>query len=473
MKSKKSKGSTRVEEIDTNIFYDVVHKILDEHRQSKGEKSVFRDPAVAVLASNTESKLRRVIQEGLKFAMHSKRPGTLKESDIKQALKVIGESRVYGHLPVLTDSDEGKSVRLADLKAPQKPKLITIGRHWLAIEGVQPMVPQNPPVEAIAAASTLSVPLAVQPQSSFCDGATQSLEPPEKRQKVEGTPVMCVLTEELSSLYERICASITNTELPTFEEDLMKKLFAVPTSQQILPYLIQFITSEVKRGSLRNAVVRCKIITILGKIVCPDANLFTSMVMGPPPTAMSSDHFYTEPYLYQLVQIAIACITTKDTKEEWESAVCPALVSRKDAAQILCKLCHGSYTYEGQVIGKVVTALAHVAENGSKFPLSRFGAITGLAYLGNDAFARCGVSGSRDLVAVISANKELSVDVKSMILCDLGEYAQKSCECADDAGVRSNLEELSKYIQESVEKIKQEAEPDLSTSESFMGNQFI
>ena len=174
----------------------------------------------------------------------------------------------------------------------------------------------------------------------------------------------------------------------------------------------------------------------------------------------TQEHFYIEPYLYQLVQIAIACITTRDTREERDSYKCPALAARKDAGLILCSLCRRGYTYEGQVVSKVVTALAHVSESGAKSLLGRFGAISALSLLGDDVFAGCGMNGARDVADACAEDKDLSVNVKEVILRELQECVQKCLSHTTDPEERKQAEELDEFIRGKIDGLDQKPELD-------------
>ena len=349
---------------------------------------------------------------------------------------------------------------------------------------------------------------------------------------------MCVLTEELNGLYERIARAVASPESPELEADVVEGLLGNTATQQILPYLIQFVTAEVKRGGLRNPAVRRKVVTLLGKIICPEVNLShtapdfpvsasaaaaaattntfasTSTLTSTSTTQPSQTQdvtmteanaeveggsgsgngngywyggrFYIEPYMYQLVQVVLACIVTKDADCEYVDANCDATAARRDAARVLCYLCRRCYTYEGQAIAKVVTALAHVAENGARQPFARFGAIVALATLGADAFARCGLNAARDLVGTIESPSARAVpDVKAALLAELLEYTEKALKNAnataaaaavaatatgEQVSMEDRLNEMRGLILSKIEAIKKAKSEDLTASE--LSNEF-
>ncbi|KAI4388386.1 hypothetical protein MLD38_000719 [Melastoma candidum] len=79
--------------------------------------------------SSAES--REIIQEAVKCMRHSKR-AVLTGDDVDSFLRLRNLEPTYG----FTSND-----------APQAPPEISVIIHWLALEGVQQAIPENPPVE--------------------------------------------------------------------------------------------------------------------------------------------------------------------------------------------------------------------------------------------------------------------------------------------------------------------------------------
>jgi transcription initiation factor TFIID subunit 6 len=130
--------------------------------QSLGIESLD-DRIAAALAPDVEYRIRHLVQDGLKFAEHAQRD-TLTVEDINAALRVRNVEGLYGFsgldsmkftkigdqsedLFMLKDKVESFATMLAEpvLKCPMAPSFTT---HWLAVEGVQPTIPQNPTLKS-------------------------------------------------------------------------------------------------------------------------------------------------------------------------------------------------------------------------------------------------------------------------------------------------------------------------------------
>ena len=135
------------------------------------------------LAPEVEYRLREIIQEATKFMRHSKRE-KLTVEDINHALTLRSVESLYGfsasketlHFSTMVtstsgakdvkkfyledkeiDFDEGDrayisihfrpnwlSTKVINAPLPKCPLDSTISLHWLAIDGIQPNIPQNP-----------------------------------------------------------------------------------------------------------------------------------------------------------------------------------------------------------------------------------------------------------------------------------------------------------------------------------------
>ena len=126
----------------------------------------LKDDVADALAPDIEYRLRDLVQEALKFAKHGRRE-TLTTEDINYALRLRNCEPLYGFAGnveprfcrALTPGVfylEDPELNLADLLAepmPPMPIEPSFTTHWLAINGVQPDIPQNPNADDIAAAS--------------------------------------------------------------------------------------------------------------------------------------------------------------------------------------------------------------------------------------------------------------------------------------------------------------------------------
>ncbi|XP_071905429.1 transcription initiation factor TFIID subunit 6-like isoform X2 [Coffea arabica] len=113
------------------------------------------------LASDVEFRVREIMQEAIKCMRHSKRT-TLTSEDVDSALGLRNVEPIHGfasgdplrfknaaghnNLYYIRDKDvEFKDV--IDAPLPKAPLETTLVAHWLAIEGVQPAIPENATLE--------------------------------------------------------------------------------------------------------------------------------------------------------------------------------------------------------------------------------------------------------------------------------------------------------------------------------------
>ena len=123
------------------------------------------------------------------------------------------------------------------------PKPVSWTAHWLAVEGVQPLIPENPPAitKDTEEPSTLKS-ITGQPSTSAL--ATQSTA---KGRQQNQQLVKQVLSRELQLYYARLTSSL----LPPAPEDYVKRTAALASLrhdaglQALLPYLVRWVAEGV------------------------------------------------------------------------------------------------------------------------------------------------------------------------------------------------------------------------------------
>ncbi|SPO28609.1 related to TAF6 - Subunit (60 kDa) of TFIID and SAGA complexes [Ustilago trichophora] len=212
----------------------------------------MKESVAAALAADVEYRIREIVQDATKYMRHSKRD-QLKTTDIDAALRARNIEPIYGFLP----SSSGRSsasnpsrytagptfrrVQTAsgvplhyvedeeidfDKILEAGPKIgigrgVGWGAHWLAIEGVQPAVPQNPSPIAIAEAkgsSGFMGPTSTQP-SAAAPAAKAVTVAGGDGQAIAKPLVKHILSRELQLYYERLTKSIVSPP-PEADEDL-------------------------------------------------------------------------------------------------------------------------------------------------------------------------------------------------------------------------------------------------------------
>jgi transcription initiation factor TFIID subunit 6 len=210
--------------------------------------------------------------------MRHGRRTTLTTSDIDQALRVLNIEPLYGHsphnppnfrralpfpqLPVYFVEDEEIDFdRVLREEKISLPPGVKYKSHWLAIEGVQPLIPENPPAiprepEQDAAKSpprnSIFPPTPPSPNRS---NSNQNA----KKQQQQQLLVKQVLSRELQLYYTRLTSSL----LPPTTSDHAKRTAALASLrhdaglQALLPYLIRWVgegvVSALKEGVQRES----------------------------------------------------------------------------------------------------------------------------------------------------------------------------------------------------------------------------
>ncbi|KAJ9686382.1 hypothetical protein PVL29_015336 [Vitis rotundifolia] len=256
--------------------------------QSIGIVNLSADVALA-LAPDVEYRMREVMQEAIKCMRHSKRT-VLTTDDVDIALNLRNVEPIYGftsggplrfkravghkNLFYIDDKDlDFKDVIEAPL--PKAPLDTAVVCHWLAIEGVQPAIPENAPVEVIAAPS---------------DGK-------KFEQKDDGLPVDIklpikhVLSRELQLYFDKIIDLTVNRSDSALFKEALVSLATDSGLHPLVPYFTYFISDEVSRG-------------------LNDFNLLFAL-MRVVWSLLQNPHIHIEPYLHQLMPSVVTCLVAK------------------------------------------------------------------------------------------------------------------------------------------------------------------
>ncbi|KAK9268783.1 hypothetical protein L1049_000546 [Liquidambar formosana] len=324
--------------------------------QSIGINSLPPD-AVDALAPDVEYRVREIMQEAIKCMRHSKRT-ILTADDVDRALNLRNVEPIYGFgsgdplrfkravghkdLFYIDDKDvEFKDVVEAPL--PKVPLDTAVISHWLAIEGVQPAIPENSSVEGLVAPSDNK-------KSEFKeDGLSVDIK----------LPVKHVLSRELQLYFDKI------TELTVSRHDsvLFKEALVILATDSglhpLVPYFTYFIADEVARN-----LNDFPLLFALMRIV-------QSLLQNP--------HIHIEPYLHQLMPSIITCLVAKRignrfSDNHWEL--------RNFTASLVALICKRFGHVYHNLQPRVTRTLLHAFLDPTKSLPQHYGAIQGLASLG-------------------------------------------------------------------------------------------
>ena len=214
--------------------------------------------------------------------MRHGRRTTMTTSDIDHALRVLNIEPLYGHSPhnpptfkralpfpqtptagpvYFVEDEEIDFDRVLREEKIALPKGVNWTAHWLAVEGVQPLIPENPPAipkdpdqeQTKSPIRTNGNGLPLTPASPNRPAAKKQHQQQQQQQQQQQL-VKQVLSRELQLYYTRLTASL----LPP-SSDFSKRTAALASLrndaglQALLPYLIRWVGEGVV-GALKEGV---------------------------------------------------------------------------------------------------------------------------------------------------------------------------------------------------------------------------
>ncbi|KAJ7647214.1 TATA box binding protein associated factor-domain-containing protein [Roridomyces roridus] len=356
------------------------------------------DTVASALASDVEYRIHQVIEEAARFMRHGRRT-IMTTADIEQALRVLNIEPLYGHsshnpptfkraLPFpnapaagsvyFVEDEEIDFDRVLREERTTLPKGVSWTAHWLAVEGVQPLIPENPPAipkelppadvkptltNGVTAAATPTTPALV---------ATKKQEQQLQQQQ---QLVKQVLSRELQLYYTRLTSSL----LPP-GSDLTKRDAALASLrsdaglQALLPYLIKWVGDGVVRGLKDGGMSEMD-----GRIL--------DVLISVTGALLSNSTLFVEPYLHQMLPPILSTLL--------HSSLPPthATLLRTSAAQTLSRLLTEHSTTYPSLSPRIMKTLLLALISPGKSSGTRQGAIRGLVGIGKEAIRKGLVEG--------------------------------------------------------------------------------
>ncbi|KAI4308426.1 hypothetical protein L6164_031503 [Bauhinia variegata] len=324
--------------------------------QSIGINNLSPDAALAV-APDVEYRMREIMQEAIKCMRHSKRT-TLTADDIDGALNLRNVEPVYGfasgsplqfkravgHRDLFYVDDKEVDIKdVIEAPLPKAPLDTAVICHWLAIEGVQPAIPENAPVEVISAPS---------------DG--KKLEQKDDNLPVDiKLPVKHVLSRELQLYFDKVTElTLSKSDSVLFKEALIS-LATDPGLHPLVPYFTCFIADEVSRG-LNDYSLLFALMRVVSSL-------------------LQNSHIHIEPYLHQLMPSVVTCLVAKRlgsrlADNHWEL--------RDFTANLVASICKRFGHVYSNLQSRLTKTLLNAFLDPKKAMTQHYGAIQGLAALG-------------------------------------------------------------------------------------------
>ncbi|PPQ80761.1 hypothetical protein CVT26_015282 [Gymnopilus dilepis] len=338
-------------------------------------------------------------------------------SDIDLALRVLNIEPLYGHSPhnptvfrralpfpqipsagpvYFPEDEEIDFDRVLREEKIALPKGVSWTAHWLAVEGVQPLIPENPPAipresdgDPHAKGEILKVNGVGGPPSVNGVGAAPGLQPanlPNATKKPTGPGqagaqaqnqqiVKQVLSRELQLYYARLTSSL----LPP-SNDFHKRTAALASLrndaglQALLPYLVRWVGEGVV-GALKEEMPtesEGKVLEVLLDVIS---------------AILDNNTLFVEPYLHQILPPILSILLHSSLPQTHATHL------RTTASQTLSKLLTQHSTTYPSLSPRIMKTLLLALISPGKSTGTREGAIRGLVGVGKEAVRKGLVEG--------------------------------------------------------------------------------
>ena len=366
------------------------------------------DEVARALASDAEYRLREVIQDAVKFMRHSKR-SKLSTEDVNSSLQLRDVEPLYGfpagsgpiafrevpNHPELFYQEQ-RELELKDIlatKLPKPPVAVNVVPHWLAVEGVQPLIPENPPPRAdrslrpaldasrrvqqfrapVAPAEVRGPPAAgaKRPRDEAREGAAAGGGAAVGGGQGAGggagvaklVPVVAhELSKELQLYFDRITATVRGGGVGGEAPLLRAALESLATDaglHALLPYLVQFVQEEVACG-LRDVPKLRALVGVVDSLA-------------------RNESAKIELYLHQLMPPVVTCMVAKKLGAKGEDAHWGLRLKAAETMATVCEVFGERYP---TIQPRVTKTLTRAMLDAAKPAATRFGAVAGIAALG-------------------------------------------------------------------------------------------
>ncbi|KAJ8100944.1 hypothetical protein POJ06DRAFT_84672 [Lipomyces tetrasporus] len=343
------------------------------------------------LAMDIEYRINEVLEQATKFMKHSKRT-SLTTADISNAFRVLNIEPLYGYdsaRPLrfreailgpgqtlyYIDDDEVDFEKIINMPLPKVPREVSFTAHWLAIEGVQPAIPQNP--------------LPAESRTSMATSGNTSAE-------VEVKPlVKHALSRELQLYFERVVTVLTeDSSNGTMKNAVLNSLGNDPGLHQLIPYFIQFVAEKI-RLNLRDASMLYLMLQVLHRL-------------------LTNPTIFIEPYIHSVMPPILTLLVGKRLGSSQSSNEDHYQV-RDFAASLLQQVCTQYGDTYHTLKPRVTRTLLKAFMDSSKSIGTQYGALSGLRAIGPEVIRVLVLGNLKDWAVVISSASSVTDEDKSRL----------------------------------------------------------
>jgi transcription initiation factor TFIID subunit 6 len=317
----------------------------------------------------------------------------LHAADINMALEMQGSEKLYGAAVVDPTDDPAAPVLLKDFLQhslmPAAPLEVGLHMHWLAVDGVQPEIPQNPmPVKSSSSSNNNSS--AVNAQVSTSQDALQEAAVQDAGGVRVNRLQASLLSEELQLYFTRVCLAMERggaVQATLLQQDAIIASVATDTGlQELVPFLVRYCQHELYWFAEKGHVEHCRTLVRLATAL------------------LQNRHLHLELHLHELLPALMTCVVAKrlsastnataaattssavknNTNKTIAAAANNHYALRREAAAALvhaCRLFGDEYaTLKARVLRTLCNAVA-----ADQAPPSRYGGLVAIALFGSKA----------------------------------------------------------------------------------------
>lgn len=335
--------------------------------------SMLNEEAVRILTQEVEYRVGQVIVEAMRFMRQGKRT-TLGTQDIAQALRVLDIEPLYGYestrplrfgeaslgpgQPLFYIEDEEVDFeKLINAPLPKVPRDITFTAHWLAVEGVQPSIPQNPSTAEARATELL-------PKGP---GTNPSLAALAGNENVSFKPlVKHIVSKELILFFNKVKSAIldenSEQEVLMLRKAAFESVRSDPGLHQLVPYFVQFVSEKVTH-SLNNIFVLQQMMELVQAMI-------------------ESKSLFIDPYATSLAPPVLTCLVGRNVGGSTMDGTKSQFQLRDMAASLIGQIAKKFSKSSTELRARLARTCVKVFLDPVRTPGELYGAINGIASVG-------------------------------------------------------------------------------------------
>ncbi|KAI9665584.1 MAG: hypothetical protein M1829_005663 [Trizodia sp. TS-e1964] len=287
--------------------------------------SALSDDVILNLSRDIDYRIAQVLEEALKFMRHGKR-NLLGTQDVAQALRALDVEPLYGYettrplkfgeaslgpgQPLFYVEDEELDFeKLINAPLPKVPREISFTAHWLAVEGVQPSIPQNPTTADLRSQDLIPKGPGANPYLAALNGSeTVTVKPLVKH----------IISKELQQYFERICDAVLDEESDEYRAAAFGSLRTDPGLHGLVPYFVQFIAEKVTHN-LKNIFLLTQMMHLASAL-------------------LDNESIYVHPYIASIIPSVLTCLIGRKLGNN-NSAPTAHFTLRELAASLIGVIC--------------------------------------------------------------------------------------------------------------------------------------